>query len=81
MKGKIEVKLDAVVGHWQAEHNEDLSMLELSKRLDGVSVDFLYRLRAGDIKRLDMARLAELCAYFGIQPGDLLVYVPDAPAP
>ncbi len=41
-----------------------------------------YRLAAEDgaFDRLEADALNRLCAYFDVQPGELLEYVPDAPA-
>jgi DNA-binding Xre family transcriptional regulator len=45
-------------------------------RLAPSTVNGLTSMRAN---RIDFDTLNALCAYFGVQPGDILVYTPDIP--
>lgn len=47
----------------------------------GLTLPRAYRLARADgrFERIEAESLEALCRYFGVQPGDLLVYVPDAP--
>ncbi len=44
----------------------------------GVSETHLSQFRSGKVRGVRFATLAQLCAVLGCQPGDLMVYEPDA---
>ncbi len=45
----------------------------------GISYAAAHALYHGTTKAISMETLRKLCAYFGVQPGELLVYKPDLP--
>lgn len=47
----------------------------------GLTLPRAYRLARSDgrFERIEAEALDALCRHFGVQPGDLLVYVPDGP--
>jgi putative transcriptional regulator len=67
----IENRLSELLGR-RRESITDLS------RGAGISYAASHALYHGTTKSISMDTLDKLCAYFGCQPGDLLVYVPDA---
>ncbi len=67
----ITSKLEAALGKWQARHNRRLSIEELEEKT-GLSIFFLYRFKAGKIKRLDLDKLQILCDFFQVTPNDLI---------
>jgi putative transcriptional regulator len=44
-----------------------------------ISISVLAEYMGQNVKRFDAETLQKLCRYFGIQPGDLLVYTDDGP--
>jgi len=67
----IRSNLAAVMGLWQAKHNQRLSIRELAKHT-GLSLDFLYRFQNGAIELLHLPKLLVLCNFFQVTPNDLL---------
>jgi DNA-binding Xre family transcriptional regulator len=47
----------------------------------GLTLPRAYRLARADgrFERIEAESLEALCRHFGVQPGELLVYVPDGP--
>jgi len=67
----IKSQLAALMGRWQAQHNESMSIPDLVRKT-GLSRDFLYRFYNDEIRRLDLDKLAALCRFFDCTPNDLL---------
>jgi len=47
----------------------------------GIPLSVLTLYMAQKVRRFDTETLQKICRYFGIQPGDLLVFSDDPPAP
>ncbi|QDE37735.1 helix-turn-helix transcriptional regulator [Luteibacter pinisoli] len=45
----------------------------------GITESNLSLLKSGKVRGIRFATLAAICAYLDCQPGDILVYDPDAP--
>ena len=54
------------------------SVTDLAKAA-GISYGTAFYLYRGKMKRIDLVTLDRLCAHFGVEPGDLLEYVYEAP--
>ena len=67
----ILVKLDDVL------HDRRMTLTELSARV-GITLANLSILKTGKARGLRFATLDAICAALQCQPGDLLVFVPDA---
>lgn len=47
----------------------------------GISTTTLTLYMSQKADRIDLRTLAAICKYFGVQPGDILTYTDDLPAP
>ena len=66
-------RLDQLVREKQVEWERDITYKEVSDAT-GIAQSTLSRMKSGKGIRYDA--LDKLCAFFGVQPGDLLEYVP-----
>lgn len=67
----IAVQLDLMLAR------RKMSLTELSERV-GITLANLSVLKSGKAKAVRFSTLAEICRVLDCQPGDLLVYLPDA---
>ena len=67
----IVVQLDLMLAR------RKMSLTELSERV-GITLANLSVLKSGRAKAIRFSTLAEICRVLDCQPGDLLVYLPDA---
>ena len=69
----IKVKLDAVIRQWQAKHDRDLPLKDISQATGNLlSEPWLSRFKNGKMKRVDLEKLGILCAFLECTPNDLL---------
>lgn len=69
----IIVRLDLVLAQRKVRSNE-------LARAVGITPSNLSLLKSGHVKGVRFETLESICAYLDCQPGDLLEYVPAAPA-
>ena len=69
----IEVRLDALL------HARHMTLTELSERVD-ITLANLSILKTGKAKAIRFSTLEALCRELDCQPGDILVWDPDAAA-
>lgn len=67
----IVVQLDLMLAR------RKMSLTELSERV-GITLANLSVLKSDKAKAIRFSTLAEICRVLDCQPGDLLVYIPDA---
>ncbi len=75
----VEWRLGKILAQ-RASGADPLSQSELARRT-GISFTTINAIAQGNTARVDRATLNALCRELRVTPGDLLVYVPDAPAP
>lgn len=73
MTGEVMIKsrLTNVMGRWQEKKGERLTIRKLADKT-GINKDFLSRLDRGEVRLLNLEKLAILCEFFGVTPNDLL---------
>ena len=63
-----------------AEDHRPITLRKISADT-GLALSTLAGLSSNRVRRVDYETLNTLCAYFGVQPGELLEYIPeDKPA-
>jgi putative transcriptional regulator len=76
----VKSRLRAIVAQQNYERAEagqpELSIRGIAHDA-GLSASVVSGLMSNRAKRLDMTTLDRLCRFFGVQPGDILVYTPD----
>ena len=75
--GKIISNARQLRLNYQAREGRDFTVSEIAERA-GVDRNALRRLEKGVTQRYDDELLAKLCAFYGVQPGDILTYVEAA---
>lgn len=74
----IKSRLTNVMGRWQQETGERLTIRKLAE-LTQINKDFLSRFDRGEVKLLNLDSLGTLCEFFGVTPNDLLWEPEDRP--
>ena len=69
----IENRLDILIHKWEMGHRQRLTHEALAQET-GLARATIVAWRYGYVTRFDAKVLEALCSFFGIQPGDLLVY-------
>ena len=69
----IQVKLDDVL------HERRMTLTELAERVD-ITLANLSILKTGKARAIRFSTLEAICAALSCQPGEILEYLPDAPA-
>lgn len=67
----IVFRLESYMRAYENEADVRYTIREWAEVLD-LSVNFLHRMKHGELRYLDLAKLAALCAFFGCTPNDLL---------
>jgi putative transcriptional regulator len=70
----IAVKLDDLL------HDRRMSLTELAERVD-ITLANLSILKTGKARAIRFSTLEAICAALSCQPGDILAFVPEEPAP
>lgn len=73
-------KLKILIAEKELRENRKLSYRMVADEAN-IPVSVLSLYTAQKVKRFDSETLQKLCRYFGIQPGELLVFSDDPPAP
>lgn len=73
-------KVKILIAEKELRENRKLSYRTVSDEAD-IPVSVLSLYTGQNVKRFDGETLQKLCRYFGVQPGDLLVFSEDPPTP
>ena len=71
--GKIVSRAFQVRAEYMQRHNQRITIREVASAA-GVTRAALSKLEAGKTEGIAFETLARLCAFYGVQPGDLLGY-------
>ncbi len=72
----IQTRLREVMLQRELEYREPYTIKQIAE-VSGLNPDTISNFRSGKTTRFDAAVLDALCQALDVQPGDLLVYVPD----
>ena len=73
----INNRFAVLLAEKQVKERRRIALSEVSTTT-GISRSALQAWQANSVTRYDESVLNALCMYFGVQPGDLLQYIPDA---
>ena len=73
-------KLKVLMAEKEIREGRKLSYKTLASEA-GIPVSVLTVYAGQKVKRIDIQTLEKLCRYFGVQPGDLLIFADNPPAP
>jgi DNA-binding Xre family transcriptional regulator len=76
MAGKIVNRLDEVRQRREKQSGEKLTWEKVAADT-GLAYSTVLRWARNRLDRYDDKALVKFCEYFGVQPGDILVYEPD----
>ena len=80
MNVTVNNRLAVLLAEKQVKERRNISLSEVAE-MTGVSRQALYKWENNKVNRFDVPVINAICKYFGIQPGELFVYVPDETPP
>lgn len=72
----INNRFAVLLAERRIQEKRNISLQEVAEKT-GISRKTLYAWENNTVTRFDLSVLSALCLYFGINPGDLLQFIPD----